>query len=133
MKQSGFRRATHPAIAAPLALIALATVDVALAWGGYPAVRRLTGRVPCSDAGCSDNCERLVSIFETVKSCYFKRVRCLQAAAAAVCFLRLHGIAARLVIGVRPRPFASHAWVEVDGCSMVTQVDPKSYAVIERV
>ena len=46
---------------------------------------------------------------------YFKPVLCLQRAVCTVRLLRRHGIAARLVIGYRPSPFFSHAWVEVDG------------------
>ena len=46
---------------------------------------------------------------------YWKPVLCLQRAVCTVWLLRRHGIFARLVIGFRPSPFFSHAWVEVDG------------------
>ncbi len=46
---------------------------------------------------------------------YWKPVLCLQRAVCTVRQLRRHGIVARLVIGYRPSPFFSHAWVEVDG------------------
>jgi len=46
---------------------------------------------------------------------YWKPVLCLQRAVCTVRLLRRHGIQARLVIGYRPSPFFSHAWVEVDG------------------
>lgn len=46
---------------------------------------------------------------------YFKPVLCLQRAVCTVRLLRRCGIMARLVIGYRPSPFFSHAWVEVDG------------------
>ena len=46
---------------------------------------------------------------------YWKPVLCLQRAVCTVRLLRRHGIFARLVIGYRPSPFFSHAWVEVDG------------------
>ncbi len=46
---------------------------------------------------------------------YLKPVLCLQRAVCTVRLLRKHGIVARLVIGYRPSPFFSHAWVEVDG------------------
>ena len=46
---------------------------------------------------------------------YWKPVLCLQRAVCTVRLLRKHGIQARLVIGYRPSPFFSHAWVEVDG------------------
>jgi len=46
---------------------------------------------------------------------YWKPVLCLQRAVCTVRLLRKHGIVARLMIGYRPSPFFSHAWVEVDG------------------
>jgi hypothetical protein len=46
---------------------------------------------------------------------YWKPVLCLQRAVCTVRLLRRHGIDARLVIGYRPSPFFSHAWVEVNG------------------
>ena len=46
---------------------------------------------------------------------YWKPVLCLQRAVCTVRLLRKHGIDARLVIGYRPSPFFSHAWVEVNG------------------
>ena len=46
---------------------------------------------------------------------YWKPVLCLQRAVCSVRLLRRHGIRAQLVIGYRPSPFFSHAWVEVDG------------------
>ena len=47
---------------------------------------------------------------------YVKRAMCLQRSMVATWLLRRHGIAAEMVIGYRPLPFESHAWVEVDGC-----------------
>lgn len=41
--------------------------------------------------------------------------RCLTYSYALTNLARKHSIAARLVIGVRTRPFCSHAWVEVGG------------------
>jgi len=46
---------------------------------------------------------------------YWKPVLCLQRAVCTVRLLRSYGIQARLVIGYRPSPFFSHAWVEIDG------------------
>lgn len=46
---------------------------------------------------------------------YWKPVLCLQRSVAATLLLRKYGIDGRLVIGYRPAPFFSHAWVEVDG------------------
>jgi len=46
---------------------------------------------------------------------YWKPVLCLQRAVCTVRLLRRYGIHAKLVIGYRPSPFFSHAWVEVNG------------------
>ena len=46
---------------------------------------------------------------------YVKRAACLQRSVVATWLLRRNGIAAELVIGYRPLPFESHAWVEVGG------------------
>jgi hypothetical protein len=46
---------------------------------------------------------------------YVKRAACLQRSVVAAWLLRRHGFAADMVIGCRPLPFESHAWVEVDG------------------
>src|SRR6266851_2930264 len=46
---------------------------------------------------------------------YFKRAYCLQRSSVTTWMLRRRGVAAQLVIGYRPVPVDSHAWVEVDG------------------
>jgi len=46
---------------------------------------------------------------------YWKPVHCLQRSSVATRLLRKSGIDGRLVIGYRPSPFISHAWVEVNG------------------
>ena len=52
----------------------------------------------------------------TLAACfYWKPVLCLQRSVAAASLLRKCGIPGQLVIGYRPSPFFSHAWVEVDG------------------
>lgn len=52
----------------------------------------------------------------SLASCFYWRpVFCLQRSFAATVLLRQHGIEGLLVIGYRPAPFFSHAWVEVNG------------------
>ena len=46
---------------------------------------------------------------------YVKRAACLQRSFVATRLLRRCGFAAEMVIGCRPLPFESHAWVEIDG------------------
>ena len=60
--------------------------------------------------------ERAISDAVLLATClYWKPVLCLQRSVCTVRLLRRHGTLARLVIGYRPSPFFSHAWVEVDG------------------
>lgn len=46
---------------------------------------------------------------------YPKRAFCLQRSWTATLLLRRYGFPAQLVIGYRPSPIDSHAWVEIDG------------------
>ena len=46
---------------------------------------------------------------------YWKPMLCMPRSVCAMRLLRSHGIAAQVVIGYRPVPFFSHAWVEVGG------------------
>ena len=64
----------------------------------------------------SQELEKAISDTVHLATCfYWKPVLCLQRAVCTVRLLRRYGIMARLVIGYRPAPFFSHAWVEVDG------------------
>jgi Transglutaminase-like superfamily len=65
---------------------------------------------------------------------YVKRAACLQRSAVATWLLRRHGIAAQMVIGCRPLPFESHAWVEVDG-RVVNDLPQyqRAFVVLERL
>lgn len=65
---------------------------------------------------------------------YFKRAACLQRSVVATWLLRRKGWSAQMVIGYRPMPFESHAWVEVEG--VVVNDRPqyqKFFAVLERL
>jgi len=76
----------------------------------YRLVRR------CPVVGAAHNAARTAQICRAVdEACvwYVHRVFCLQRSAVTTALLRLHGIAADLVIGYRPVPVESHAWVEV--------------------
>ena len=54
------------------------------------------------------------SAVATATCLYWKPVMCLQRSVCAARLLRARGVPARLVVGYRPDPFFSHAWVEVD-------------------
>jgi hypothetical protein len=51
----------------------------------------------------------------TASCLYWKSVLCLQRSVCTAALLRKRGVPARCVIGYRPVPFLSHAWVEIDG------------------
>jgi Transglutaminase-like superfamily len=53
--------------------------------------------------------------FHLAACLYWKPVLCLQRGVCTVRLLKRQKSEARLVIGYRPAPFFSHAWVEVDG------------------
>ena len=56
----------------------------------------------------------LCSAVATAACLYWKPVMCLQRSVCTARLLGACGVPARLVIGYRPDPFFSHAWVEVD-------------------
>lgn len=59
--------------------------------------------------------ERICHAVDLACVFYFKKVMCLQRSAATTLLLRNCGFPAELVIGARPLPFKSHAWVELNG------------------
>ena len=69
-----------------------------------------------TDKAAGAELEKMICDAVLLATCfYWKPVLCLQRAVCTVRLLRRYGIYARLVIGYRPSPFFSHAWVEVDG------------------
>lgn len=83
---------------------------------GFKRVHRAVLRQPVSRSKASPELIALICDAVAVASCFYWRpVLCLQRSFAATVLLRKHGIVALLVIGYRPVPFFSHAWVEVDG------------------
>jgi hypothetical protein len=65
---------------------------------------------------------------------YPRRAMCLERSWVATLLLRRYGFPAELVIGYRPIPIDSHAWVEVDG--RVVNDRPqyqKFYRVLDRL
>jgi transglutaminase superfamily protein len=103
------------------ALYELARYDVIISLRGSGRILRqlrvqsLAAR-PINHDLANHDLERAICDAVLLATClYCKPVLCLQRAVCTVRLLRRHGIAARLVIGYRPSPFFSHAWVEVDG------------------
>lgn len=57
--------------------------------------------------------------------------RCLFSSLTLLAMLERRGIAPKLVIAVRPRPFAAHAWVEVAGEALLPVADPGYERLLE--
>jgi hypothetical protein len=91
----------------------LVRYDVLFAFRGMRGVRPRTAR-----AARTGDARVEAAICEAVRSVapfYWKPVRCLQRSIVTARLMRGHGIRAEVVIGYRPAPFFSHAWVEVAG------------------
>jgi hypothetical protein len=90
--------------------------EVTISLGGFGRIQRQLSRQSTSTKprvpGLEESICRAVQL---AASLYWKPVLCLQRSVCAARLLRKHGIPGRLVIGYRPAPFFSHAWVEVDG------------------
>ncbi len=57
--------------------------------------------------------------------------RCLFRSLTLMCMLERRGISQVVVIAVRPRPFAAHAWVEVEGAAVLPDADPGYERLLE--
>ena len=97
------------------ALYELFRYDVIRVLRGSANIRRLNPQPITSDP-TSDEVVRTTCNAVSLAAClYWKPVLCLQQSVCTVRLLRKHDVVAHLVIGYRPVPFFSHAWVEVNG------------------
>ena len=96
------------------AWIGLAAFDIARPAGFARLCAWLRGRRPSHRRGVADSADIIWSLDEACVW-YVKGVACLQRSVVATWLLRRHGFAAEMVIGCRPLPFESHAWVEIGG------------------
>jgi hypothetical protein len=98
------------------ALYELARYEVIIRLRGSGRILQELRRQSIAAEPISPELERAICDAVLLATCfYWKPVLCLQRAVCTVRLLRRHGIVARLVIGYRPSPFFSHAWVEVEG------------------
>lgn len=98
------------------ALYEIVRYEVVLSLLGSGRILSQLRRQPTAIKSSSPEMEKTICDAVLLATCfYWKPVLCLQRAVCTVRMLRRHGIHARLVIGYRPSPFFSHAWVEVDG------------------
>lgn len=98
------------------ALYEIVRYEVVLSFLGSGRILSQLKRQSISTSAVSAEVEKMICDAVLLATCfYWKPVLCLQRAVCTVRLLRRHGIHARLVIGYRPSPFFSHAWVEVNG------------------
>lgn len=118
-----------------LAYASLLGMDVMLRLSGFDRFHQLIRRWPRWTRANVDvtAAARIRAAVDQAANFYPKRAWCLQRSAATTCLLRLRGLPAHLVIGVRRMPFAAHAWVELEG--RIVNDDPRvcrAFDVIER-
>ena len=82
---------------------------------GFARIHHWLRRCDTSRRGSRSSMEDILWSVDEACVWYAKRAACLQRSVVATWLLRRHGIAAQMVIGCRPLPFESHAWVEVEG------------------
>jgi len=99
----------------------LARYDLLFALRGWRGVRPTSGqklhtsKLQRSSEDAGELSSVIAEAVRDVAPFYWKPVRCLQRSMITARMMRRHGIAAEVVIGYRPVPFFSHAWVEVGG------------------
>ena len=94
----------------------LCRYDLVAATSGFRGVHRKLQGLACGRRSSHSDLQIVVPRTVTaVCSFYWKPVLCLQRSVVAARLLRQYGIDAQVVIGCHAAPFASHAWVEVDG------------------
>jgi transglutaminase superfamily protein len=133
MSSDAPRRAARLATLTGQAWIGLVAFDVARLAGFARLCAWLHRRRP-AQRGHPATVEEIVWSVDEACVWYVKRAACLQRSVVATWLLRRHGIAAEMVIGCRPLPFDSHAWVEVDG-RVVNDLPQyqRAYAVLNRL
>jgi|SRR5215469_7688250 len=98
------------------ALYEIVRYEAIVKWRGSGCLLRQLREQSVSQKPSSDELERAICDAVLLAGCfYWKPVLCLQRSVCTVRLLRKHGVDARLMIGYRPSPFFSHAWVEVNG------------------
>lgn len=74
---------------------------------------------------------RLARAMEKVLTRLPSDSRCLFSSLTLIGMLERRGIDQVLLIAARPRPFAAHAWVEVDGEPVLPDADPGYERILE--
>jgi hypothetical protein len=108
--------------------------DLVVLMFGFPRVHSLARKFSLGRRRGRYSDERVCQAVAEACVWYPKRAYCLQRSWVASLLLRKHGIPSQIVIGCRPVPLDSHAWVEVEG--RVVNDRPqyqKFYQVLDRL
>lgn len=99
------------------AMLVVALMDVLPRVLGLRRTLRLVSRAPATSSSAADTAliDATVRAVCTASAFYPRRALCLEQSLALTWLLRRRGVPAELRIGVQPRPFYAHAWVEMDG------------------
>ena len=98
------------------ALCELARYEWIIWLRGFACIQRQLRRQTTAETQAGRELEQSICDAVLLATClYWKPVLCLQRSVCLVRLLRKNGVAAHLMVGYRPMPFCSHAWVEVDG------------------
>ena len=97
------------------AVLILIAYDIVSAASGFKRVHAVVRDRRVSATKRRPTAERICGAVAEACVWYPKRAFCLQRSWVATILLRRYGWPAELVIGYRPVPVDSHAWVEVDG------------------
>jgi len=98
------------------ALWELFRYDVLLRVRGFRRIHQSLTQAQSEPAHQDRNLEtRITEAVNWAVCLYWKPTLCLQRSVATARLFRKHGVAATVVIGCRPEPFFSHAWVEIGG------------------
>ena len=96
--------------------VELMLYDVVMRVWGFSGVNRWARRRRVSSERAAKPDEAaIVRAVSAAGSFYWKPIRCLQRSVVTARVMAHYGAPADVVIGYRPAPFFSHAWVEVNG------------------
>lgn len=134
MTVTAVRRAAHLARLTSQAWMGLAAFDLARAASFGRMHTWLRGMRVRAGVAREDRVADVIWAVDEACVWYLKRAACLQRSVVATWLLRREGIAATLVIGCRPVPFESHAWVEVEGAVVNDRPQyPRVFTVLDRI
>jgi hypothetical protein len=130
--RDGFHRTVRLALLTVESWLALAAFDLARP-AGFARMASWLKRRHARPRRTSAAIEDIVWSVDEACVWYLKRALCLQRSLVGTWLLRKHGIPAQMVIGCRPLPFESHAWIEVDGRVVNDRAQyPRVFTVLAR-